>query len=162
MSGQLLGKQVQPRALCDLAYRAGIHDARELVRAVAVALSESQGYDRAFNDNLSESGDTLSRDVGIWEINIPASAIGTQLEEDLYVPSNNAQAMFILHKSRGWQPWAAYNSGVYLHDGYLRRACLGVMNWLAEDLVVTAKSLGQVPTTRVPMINLHELKTIYP
>jgi hypothetical protein len=160
--GELLGKQIQPRAIAGLAYTAGIHDARRLVVAVALALAECQGYDRAFNDNLDAAGSVTSRDCGIWQINIPASEIGTAAEATLYDPAENASNMYRLFATRGWQPWVSYNTKVYLHDTYLRRAALGVMNFLAEALVEQATAAGQTPTTRVPMISSHELARIYP
>jgi hypothetical protein len=160
--GELLGKQVQPRAIAGLAYAAGIHDAHRLVVAVAIALAESQGDDRAFNDNLDQAGNVTSRDCGIWQINIPASEIGTAAEENLYSFAENAKRMYGLFVARGWQPWVSYNTKDYLHDTYLRRAALGVMNFLAEALVERAKLAGQTPATRVPMISSHELARIYP
>lgn len=160
--GELLGVAVQPRKLAELAYDVGITDALELVVAVAICLAESQGYDRAYNDNLDPAGNVASRDVGLWEINIPASKIGTQIEEDLYDRQNNAAAMFALYKNRRWQPWAAYNSNVFLHDSYVRRASLGVMNFLAEKLVLAAQAAGQTPGTRVPMVSLKQLEKLYP
>jgi hypothetical protein len=159
--GELLGTAVQARKIAALSYSTGIKDAISLVISVAICLSESQGYDRAFNDNLDNSGNVVSRDVGLWQINIPASQIGTPTEDALYDHNNNANAMFDLFKARGWQPWAAYNNEVYLHDSYLRRACLGVQNFLAEWMVNRAVALGQNPTTRVPMVSLKELNKLY-
>jgi hypothetical protein len=160
--GELRGTQIQPRAIAALAYTAGIHDAHRLAEAVAIAIAESQGYSRAFNDNLDAAGNVTSRDCGVWQINIPASQIGTAAEESLYDPARNAAAMYRLFAARGWQPWVSYNTKVYLHDTYLRRATLGVMNHLAEGLVAEAKQAGQTPTTRVPMISSHDLSRIYP
>jgi hypothetical protein len=159
--GELLGVQMQARKIAKLAYDVGITDAHELVIAVAVCLAESQGFDRAYNDNIDAEGNVLSRDVGLWEINIPASKIGTQAEEDLYDRENNAAAMYALYKNRMWQPWAAYNSDVYLHDTYIRRAALAVQNYLAEQLVVMARLAGQTPATRIPMVSLKELLKLY-
>lgn len=159
--GFLLGVQVQPRKIAALAYDVGIHDANELVIAVAVCLSESQGFDRAYNDNVDESGQVISRDVGMYQINIPASKIGTQVEADLYDRANNVAAMYRLYQARGWQPWAAYNSNVFLNDSYIQRAALGVQNYLAERLVVRAKSVGKIPATRVPMVTSRELLALY-
>lgn len=152
---------MQARKICKLAYDVGITDAHELVIAVAVCLAESQGFDRAYNDNENEQGVVTSRDVGLWEINIPASQIGSQVEEDLYDRENNAAAMYALYTKRGWQPWAAFNSNVYLHDTYVRRAALAVQNYLAERLVVAARSAGQTPGTRTPMVSLAELNKLY-
>lgn len=158
--GELLGKQLQARKIADLSYNVGIKDAKELVTCVAICLAESQGFDRAYNDNVINDS-VASRDVGLWEINIPASKIGTSYEMDLYDHENNAAAMLNLYENRGWQPWAAYNSKVYLHDFYVQRAALGVQNFLAEMLVNRATNAGQTPKTRVPMVTLKQLLHLY-
>jgi hypothetical protein len=159
--GELLGVQMQARKIAKLAYDVGITDAHELVTAVAVCLAESQGFDRAYNDNVDDQGRVISRDVGLWEINIPASKIGSQDEEDLYDRENNAAAMYALYKNRKWQPWAAFNSDVYLHSTYIERAALAVQNYLAERLVVMARLAGQTPRTRIPMVSLAQLNKLY-
>jgi hypothetical protein len=163
--GFLLGVQMQPRKVMQLDYAAGIHDAYELERAAAIMLAESQGYTRAYNDNVDASGKVISRDVGLYEINIPASQIGTSVEEALYDPANNVAAMKKLYDARGWQPWVAYTSGVYLHDTYIRRASLALMNLAAEKLVRDAQALGQSPQTPVPMLSQKQLShflALYP
>ena len=160
-SGYLLGQQLGPRKLAELAYDAGVIDFKDVARATAIGLAESQGFTRAYNDNVDENGKVISRDVGIWEINIPASQIGTSVETNLYDPAQNAAAMARLHAARGWQPWVAYTSSVYLHDTYLRRASLGVMNMAAEMFVLDARADGQAPKTPVPMLSLKQLSTFY-
>jgi Lysozyme like domain len=136
--GELLGTQLQPRDIAKLAYDAGIKDAEELVTSVAVCLAESQGYDEAFNDNFDAAGDTISRDVGLWQINIPASEIGTPVETALHDHVANATAMAKLHAARGWQPWVAFDTTAYLHDSYLGRAVRGVANFLGDGLLQRA------------------------
>lgn len=131
--GELLGTQMQPRDIAATLHEAGFTDAENLLDATMICLSESQGYDRAYNDNLDSAGNVSSRDVGLMQINIPASAIGTQTEEDLYVPANNAKAAHDLFKNRGFQPWVAYNTNVYLRDTYLKRATRGMANFLADE-----------------------------
>ena len=160
-AGYLLGTQLGPRKLAELAYSAGVTDFKDVARATAIGLAESQGYTRAYNDNLDANGNVISRDVGIWEINIPASEIGTSVEENLYDPVQNAAAMAQLHSRRGWQPWVAYTSNVYLHDTYLRRASLGVMNMAAEMFALDARAAGQSPKTPVPMLSLKQLSSFY-
>jgi hypothetical protein len=163
--GFLLGAQMQPRKVAQLTYAAGIHDIYELERSSAIMLAESQGYTRAYNDNVDASGKVISRDVGLYEINIPASQIGTSVEEALYDPANNVAAMKKLYDARGWQPWVAYTSGVYLHDTYIRRASLALMNLVAEKLVRDAQALGQSPQTPVPMLSQKQLShflALYP
>jgi hypothetical protein len=101
------------------------------VKGTAVSLGESKGSLGAYNDNLD--GDFLvSRDCGAMQINIPASAIGTELENSLrtastdpvvYVPvaEHNFRVGRALYDQpmtrdgkpgwRRWQPWVAYTSG---------------------------------------------------
>ena len=163
--GYLLGVQMQPRKIAQLVYAAGITDFYEIARATSIALAESQGYTRAYNDNFDENGKLVSRDVGIFEINIPASQVGTSVEEALYDPATNVAAMKRLHDARGWQPWVAYTSGVYLHDTYIRRASLGLMNMEAEMLVRAARADGQSPKTPIPMLSQRQFSTflsLYP
>jgi hypothetical protein len=163
--GFLLGVQMQPRKIAQLAYGAGITDFYEIARATSIALAESQGYTRAYNDNFDANGKLLSRDVGLYEINIPASQVGTSVEEALYDPANNVAAMKRLYDARGWQPWVAYTSRVYLHDTYTRRAALGLMNMEAEMLVRAARADGQSPKTPIPMLSQKQLShflSLYP
>lgn len=95
----------------------------------------------------------LSRDVGLWEINILAHQIGTQVEHDLYDPVKNSVAAFKLWGTgSGWGRWASHSSGVYLHPYYAARAELGVMNWLAAF----GNSLGS--TVPVPVWTIAELR----
>jgi hypothetical protein len=124
-----LGKVfLQPRQVADLAYRHGVTDFYDLGTAVAVCKAESQYGVDAWHDNLDASGNVTSRDVGLWQINIPAAEIGTTVETNLYDPEKNAAAMFKLYQARGFQPWAAFNSRVYLNDGYSGHAALGLCN----------------------------------
>ncbi len=123
---------LQPRQVADLAYQTGVRDFHSLATIVAICFAESQAGVDAWHDNLDADGKVLSRDVGLWQINIPAESIGTQREKDLHDPHKNAAAMFLLYRNRRFQPWAAYNSGVYLHSGYAGKAALGVCNAAAE------------------------------
>jgi hypothetical protein len=132
--GELKGHQYQPREIAEFAYGAGWKDAYKLVTTVAVCLAESQGFARAYNDNVKD-GVVISRDVGLWEINIPADRVGTSVEENLYDPESNANAAYDLWKRRGFQPWVAFNSGVYRHDSYIGRAAMGVGNFLGDKLL---------------------------
>ncbi len=133
--GELNGIQIQPRALVALSYAAGWQEPLHLHQAVSVWLAESQGFTRAVNDNLDADGKTvLSRDVGVCQINIPAAKIGTVDEERLYDPATCMAAARKLYESRGFQPWVAFDTGVYTHAYYCTRAALGVMNWLLEEM----------------------------
>jgi hypothetical protein len=205
--GALIGPQLQPRAIAALAERCWTSP-ENLVRGVAVELSEALGYTHAYNDNHAQLGDAsvkpgmvvlnaetmqpftvlsksaevvvlrdsggalasypleglviTSRDVGLWQINIPASQIGTKVESDLYVPSNNLSAACTLWRVRGFQPWVGYGTGVYLHDAYMQRALLGVMNMLSAQFVTEANLDGQAPTTRTPFISYSQMRKLYP
>lgn len=147
--GELRGHQHQPRDLAGYFYDAGWKDAVRLVEAVAVCLSESQGYDAAYNDNVVPDGETRrgldgitytggqvwQRDCGAMQIAIAASLIGTQAETDLYEIEYNIARARVLFEARVWQPWAAHGKRVYLRDTYVKRASRGVGNFLAGVLL---------------------------
>jgi len=101
---------LQPRQVADLAYRHGVTNAADLAVIIAICYAESQAGVNAWHDNLAADGVTvLSRDVGLFQINIPASAIGGPQEEALYDPEKNAAAMFALYSHRRDEPWASFN-----------------------------------------------------
>lgn len=157
MPGELAGKQVQPREIAELAYAAGVVDSNDLALAVMICLAESQGFDHAINDNLDNNGKLLSRDVGMWQINIKADQVGTDFETSLYDRKTNARAMFQLFQNRGWTPWVAYVTGVCYHDTYLQRGCNGVLNFLVQRRVVEAKGKQQYQKTPVPLFSIKQL-----
>lgn len=159
--GVLEGARLGPRVVAKLAHDAGFRD-DELFTAVAVCGAESWLFTRAHNDNLDGSGFTLSRDVGLWEINIPASQIGTAAEESLYDPVTNAARAFSLWKARGWQPWAAFNSGVYLHDTYTLWAMLGVANRFVERNHALQVALGYESAVKVPAVSIPTARKLWP
>lgn len=150
--GELHGLQWQPRDLGDLFYRHGWKDVARLTEALQVCFAESAGYDRAFNDNLDEHGKVSSRDVGLMQINIPAHAIGTSAETDLYDAEKNANAAWVLYSRRGWQPWASWNSAAVFQDRCVRRAVLGVGNF-AGALALEAQSTIGVSTGVRGLVN---------
>jgi hypothetical protein len=140
--GFLEGTQIQPRYIAEECYKLGWTDADKLVTMVATILSESQGFDRAYNDNMNDAGEVTSRDVGIGQINIPASKIGTSEEEQLYDWKYNlsrCRALYLTKVNtagdiRGFQPWYGWVLKVYLRDTYVKKATAGVGNFLAERL----------------------------
>jgi hypothetical protein len=136
--GILAGPVLQPWAIARVLHKHGWTDLQNLTTMVAVVLAESAGYTQAYNDNLDSSGNVKSRDVGLCQINIPASKIGTADEEALYDPDTNVAAARKLYEARGFQPWVAFNSGVALDPQtgghYIERAVRGVANWAAFDL----------------------------
>lgn len=124
-----------------------------LLRVVATSLAESQGDAKAWNDNTGSDGKVLSRDVGLFEINIPASHIGGAEEKKLYDPAYNTVRAAQLFDTRKLQPWAGYTSGwamfpecwYYTHlephhwtksGRFLHRALAGVTNYEASRLGV--------------------------
>ncbi len=133
--GEVRGPQLQPREAVALTYAAGWQEPIHLHQAVSIWGAESLWSVRSFNDNLDADGqDVLSRDVGLCQINIPAEQIGTAAEERLYDPATCLAAARKLYEARGWQPWVAFNTGVYKHAVYSAQASLGVMNWLLEEM----------------------------
>jgi len=136
--GELRGKQIPAKEIAALCWARGWKDSIDLVTIVAVCLSESQGYQRAYNDNIDKvTGEVKSRDCGIFQINIPASQIGTEEEEQLYADLEyNVDRAYRLFERRGFQPWYAWTLRVYLRDGYIERASRGVGNFLAEMLLM--------------------------
>jgi hypothetical protein len=126
----LAGAQLMPRQVAD---HAALHwRGHELVKAVATALAESQGCAGAWHDNLDQQGVVVSRDCGVWQINIPESDIGSAIEFQLrsvdpdpkvYGPvvTYNAYNAYVLYEQawtrdglpdkRRWQPWVSYTEG---------------------------------------------------
>ena len=141
--GYLRGEQVKPRELARLCHDRGWRDS-DLVVAVATCLSESQGYDRAFNDNVdAETGKTKSRDVGLFQINIPGREVGGDYEQSLYDPGINVDVAFRYWTGRGFQPWYGYTKG-YATDPlakgqYIQRAVRGVANFYAMEFGLEPK-----------------------
>src|SRR5689334_17109501 len=114
--GELRGHQYQPREIARFAYEAGWQDAQTLVVAVAVCLAESQGYDHAVNENPDGS-----LDRGLYQLNSVHKDITDAIAYDA---KKATDAAFKLWVARGsdFSDWAAYTSGVYLHDSYIGRA----------------------------------------
>jgi Lysozyme like domain len=156
MTVQYLGTQVQGRKLTELAYSTGLFNAIDLVKAVAICLASTEGYDKAKRDNPDGS-----RNCGLWFIKINKDQIGQPCEALLYDDENNAQTMYDMFTDHGWEYWEDFNSKKYLQDTYLQRACLGCQNFIAELMVNDAKKANQTPITRVPMVTIRELQAIY-
>lgn len=138
--GTLAGKQWQPRDLAQILFEEGWTGAQNLLVALMVLLSESQGYERAQNLNYNDAGAVTSKDCGVMQINIDASLIGTAAEERLYDVRTNIQEGRKKYEVRGFQPWYGYTLNVYLRDTYIKRAVRGMGNFLADQ------QLAQTPT----------------
>ncbi len=136
-AGVLAGPRFHARTIARLAHEQGWRDLN-LVICVAVCLAESEGYTRAYNDNI-RNGEIHSRDVGLMQINIPASQVGTDAETRLYDPEYNMERARDMFVARHWQPWVAYNSGRALDPDaqwkYAHRAVKGVANFYAYNLL---------------------------
>ena len=98
-----------------------------LVRAVGVALAESQGNTTAHNTKPPDNS------YGLWQINMygnlgPArrSQYGISSNDALYDPATNARAAARVYNDAGrsFTPWSVYSSGRYL--GYMPRALKAV------------------------------------
>jgi len=123
------GKTIMPREIAEVARAQGWFD-HELTKAIATALAESKGSLGAWHDNYESDGTTLrSRDCGLYQINIPASKVGTDYENNLRTDSmdeevwrpvlvanvERARALYDTrwtgNRKRRWQPWVAYTTG---------------------------------------------------
>lgn len=163
-SGHLIPPVLNPREIAELAFAAGWHDLHDLSMAVAVSFAECDGYVHSYNDNLDDTGKVTSRDVGAWQINIPASAIGTAREDHLYDPASNAVAAYAMWVARGWKPWSSFTSGVCFDDTYVLRALLGVMNFAAEAMVyeqIKRPDRTAHHTISVPVVSTSQLHHLY-
>lgn len=155
--GKLDGVWVGPAEVARAAHAAGFRDLH-LFEAVAVAGSESWLYDKAHCDNVDDStGETSSRDVGLWQINIPANEIGTKVETYLLDHDKNAHAAYELWSRRGWQPWVGHNTGAWLHDTYQLWAMFGVGNfWMTQNVRQKGTHIHS------PAVTLGQMKKLFP
>lgn len=157
---------LSPASECPLgsiAYSADGLTRYEIIARLGTSVTVQTGMKRS-----EIPGDTeviVSRDVGMFEVNIPASEIGAQKETALYGPAANAVAAWHLWKSRGWQPWASYTSGVVFDDTYVARALLGVTNLYAGFMETNASRVTARKdhhTLRNPFISIAQLRQLYP
>jgi hypothetical protein len=147
----LVGKPIQPREIAGYCHKQGWRD-KDLILAVATCLSESGGYPLAYHDNIDSTGKTTSRDVGLFQINIPASEIGSLTEKALYDIANNVDRAWKLYTQRGFEPWYGYTNGYatstdwwrfsnsskqWVPAGrYLQKAIRGVANYWGQEMKV--------------------------
>lgn len=114
------GPQLQARDVAALA-AAHWHDA-DLVKIIATLIAESYLFLGAYHDNLGPDGKITSRDCGIGQVNVPASAIGSAEELKLRVDAAyNLERCWALWSSpmtragkmdkRRFEPWVAFSSG---------------------------------------------------
>lgn len=94
---------------------AGLNNSQTAI-AVAIALAESGG------DTQSHNAVPPDNSYGLWQINMLGSLgparrqqFGLSSNEELYQPSVNAKAMFIISNGgQNWRPWTTYTRGTYL------------------------------------------------
>ena len=86
----------------------------------AIALAESSGRTRAFNDNT----DTGDLSYGLWQINMidyPTYKLGEERRkqmklkdnDELYDPAVNVRAAKMIFDQQGYDAWSVYKSGAY-------------------------------------------------
>lgn len=93
--------------IVDAASKAGFQG-EDLITAVAVALAESSGNEKANNAGMNSNGTV---DYGLWQIN---SIHGPDLGR-VYDPYYNASLAFKVYSDRDhtFAPWVAYDKGSY-------------------------------------------------
>lgn len=128
----LAGKVLLPREIAFYGSANWISSDIELAKMVATALGESDGSVGAWHDNLlsgASGGVVKSRDCGLMQDNIPASEIGTDIEDGLRTTSLQPlewqsvvkRNVLVAHQlylepgpnmgKRRWEPWVSYTDG---------------------------------------------------
>ncbi len=146
----LQGHQWKPRDVARLLYDEGWLNAQNLCLMVATVGAESDYYEQAWNWNDPSKGGDGSTDWGIFELNdgnvgggepdaqgSPRAKPGaaktvaevTEFRDVAWTPRAAVKTARSMYSDRGFQPWAAYNSGAY--KKHLRESCIAVCNFLA-------------------------------
>lgn len=133
----LQGREWRPREVVLLLYNAGWTHVNNLCLMTATVGAESAFYEQAYHWN-----DDGTTDWGLFELNDgikggkepgPGGTVLDQKQKEFRDKAwNPLQAVIVarqLYNDRGFQPWAAYNSGRYKE--YMPQACIGVCNFLA-------------------------------
>lgn len=130
-----------PTDIGALAFGAGVHDITNLANAIAVALAESGGNEKAHNTKPPDDS------YGLWQINLYGdlkaqrmTQLGLKAPTDLYDPATNAHAMAVLsNNGASWGPWSTYGSLAYraFYPGALA---------IATTTVQAAGTIGAVET----------------
>lgn len=168
------GPALNAMDVADLCLEAGWTDPIELAKALATFCSESLYHTRAFHHNLVD-GKVDSTDWGPCQINDkthPDVFPGGDPDVIACNPMKcfRAARSIYVHAGDSFDPWFGWKNGVALDDYYLRRAALGIANYVAREFV--HKALGRAPViadrntpetlTRIPMVTLSEFRRIYP
>jgi Lysozyme like domain len=126
-----------PYQLTQLSYDAGFRASRnELITAVAAAIGESGGNERARGDG----GDSW----GLWQINLPSHPEYKENPEQLYNPRTNADAAYKIYveAGRSFEPFHAWSHAGGAKKAFLTSAALiGVSAW---EVAHPAAALGTV------------------
>lgn len=109
------GRQLGVKSALALLRAVGFVGKDDLVTGVSVMTAESQRWTAAWHYNHTDiQGHDIfsvaSTDHGLMQL----SRDGQEKDVELFVPKTNAKLARKLYLARGWQPWAAYNSGAYL------------------------------------------------
>lgn len=105
----LEGHRLDPWEIARLCHDAGWRD-ENLVTAVALALAESAGYVRAWNQN-----DNGSTDRGIWQINSLWVDAGLITVDDCFNPAAATAFAYGIYKGRRYRftAWSAFTNESY-------------------------------------------------
>lgn len=104
-----------PLTIAQAAYEAGVRSPGPLAQAVAVALAESGGNERAHNAVPPDDS------YGLWQINMLGSLgparrtqFGITSNEQLYDIATNAKAMAAISSGgTNWKPWSTFQGARY-------------------------------------------------
>src|SRR5262245_37499426 len=163
--GYLRGRQYQPKEIARLCYKYGWRD-KNLIIAVATCLSESDGWDQAYNLNRDDEGNILSKDCGLFQISIPADKVGSQYESDLFDAEKNVAMARRYFEGREWRPWYGYVNGHALNPDWWRwsdkyqewrpggrrihKAIRGVANFWGEEFGIKSPDRTLVDFYSIP------------
>jgi len=114
------GHTLRPREAC-IYIAQKWQNVDERHKALATMLAESRCNIGAWHDNVGEGGAVISRDCGLYQINVPVERLNTvelllrSESEDFaeWEPAakHNVGIARQMWEYRKWQPWVAYNTG---------------------------------------------------
>jgi hypothetical protein len=125
----LAGRQMSKKEVAKLMYDAGWTDAINLPKMIAVAYAESNLYTEAYHvndDGTTDWGYLQLNDQGVTGLEL------AQFKEMALDPVRATAFARSLWKTRGFQPWVAYNSGSYRE--FIPAANVGVGNLVREKV----------------------------
>lgn len=110
--------------------------------AVAVALAESSGNERARNTRRGADA------RGIWQVNVARDAHPDLASLNLYDPAVNARAAYGIWKSGGWGPWEAHTSNAYLF--YMPVALTAVQASQVQQIITNPGESAKAVADQLP------------